>query len=187
MILCGLSRSGGRHGSLTRNRAHGFRLGVVPASRARPGSHRREAQRDHRHPAAGRTPQIEGRVGHHRRYGLSDQDRRHLASHKVDWLAEDSRFPGIKSIAIVENTVERNGETTCERRYDICSVILLAALFADAVRCHWHIEKRLHWVLDVVFREDLSRLRTGHGPHDMATGTPHGHEPAAIRQAGQEP
>ena len=42
-------------------------------------------------------------------------------------------------------------------------------LFANAVRCHWHIENRLHWVLDVTFHEDLSRLRTGHGPHNMAT------------------
>jgi predicted transposase YbfD/YdcC len=95
--------------------------------------------------------------------------RRHIVSHKVDWLAEDSRFPGIKSIAMVENTVGRNGETSCERRYYICSVVLLAALFANAVRCHWHIENRLHWVPDVIFREDLARLRTGHGPQNMAT------------------
>jgi predicted transposase YbfD/YdcC len=93
--------------------------------------------------------------------------RRHVVSHNVNWLAEDSRFPGIKSIAMVENTVERNGETSCERRYYICSLLLLVVLFANAVRCHWHIENRLHWVLDVTFREDLSRLRSGHGPHNM--------------------
>jgi predicted transposase YbfD/YdcC len=95
--------------------------------------------------------------------------RRHVVSHNVDWLAEDSRFPSIKSIAMVENTVERNGETSCERRYYICSLALLVVLFANAVRCHWHIENRLHWVLDVTFHEDLSRLRTGHGPHNMGT------------------
>jgi len=94
--------------------------------------------------------------------------RRHVVSHKVDWLAGDSRFPGIKTIAMVENRVERNGETSCERRHYISSAFLLALLFANAVRCHWHIENRLHWVLDVIFREDLSRLRTGHGPHNMA-------------------
>ena len=38
-----------------------------------------------------------------------------------------------------------------------------------AVRCHWHVENRLHWVLDVVFHEDLSRLRSGAGPQNMAT------------------
>jgi len=95
--------------------------------------------------------------------------RRHTVSHKVDWLADDSRFRGIKTIAMVESLVERNGETSCERRYYISSAFLLAVLFANAVRCHWHIENRLHWVLDVIFHEDLSRLRTGHGPHNMAT------------------
>lgn len=39
---------------------------------------------------------------------------------------------------------------------------------AHAVRCHWHVENRLHWVLDVVFHEDLSRMRTAHGPQNMA-------------------
>jgi len=95
--------------------------------------------------------------------------RRHTVSHKVDWLADDSRFRGIKTIAMVESLVERNGETSCERRYYIASAFLLAVLFANTVRCHWHIENRLHWVLDVIFHEDLSRLRTAHGPHNMAT------------------
>ena len=43
-----------------------------------------------------------------------------------------------------------------------------AATFARAVRAHWGIENRLHWVLDVVFRNDLARLRTGHAPENMA-------------------
>ena len=45
------------------------------------------------------------------------ETRRQVVSHKVEWLAEDYRFSGIKSNAMVENTVERNGETSCERRY----------------------------------------------------------------------
>jgi len=95
------------------------------------------------------------------------ETRRHVVSHNVEWLAEDSRFPGIKAIAMVENTFEHNGKTSCERRYYISSAVLLAVIFANAVRCHWHIENHLHWVLDVIFHEDYSRLRTGHGPHNM--------------------
>jgi hypothetical protein len=57
--------------------------------------------------------------------------RRHVISHKVDRLADDSRFPGIKTIAMVENRVERNGETSCERRYYIYSAVLLALLLAN--------------------------------------------------------
>lgn len=95
------------------------------------------------------------------------ETRRHVVSHTVDWLAGDSRFPGIKAIAMVENTFEHNGKTSNECRYYISSAALLAVIFANAVRCHWHIENRLHWVLDVIFHEDYSRLRTGHGPHNM--------------------
>jgi len=40
---------------------------------------------------------------------------------------------------------------------------------ADALRAHWHIENRLHWVRDVTYAEDLSQVRTGHGPAVMAT------------------
>jgi len=101
--------------------------------------------------------------------------RRHCVSHDVAWLITDRRFPdeprfpGLKAIAMVEAEVERDGKTSRERRYYLCSLPLDARLFARAVRCHWHIENRLHWVLDVVFHEDLSRLRSGCGPQNMAT------------------
>jgi len=49
------------------------------------------------------------------------------------------------------------------------SMPLDAKLFAYAVRYHWHVENRLHWVLDAVFHEGLSRLRSGTGPQNMAT------------------
>jgi predicted transposase YbfD/YdcC len=45
---------------------------------------------------------------------------------------------------------------------------MTAELFGRAVRGHWGIENRLHWVLDVVFREDLARLRSGNAPANMA-------------------
>jgi len=101
--------------------------------------------------------------------------RRHRVSHDVVWLNASRRypgapsFPGVRAIAMVEAEVERGSKTSLERRYHLCSLPLDARLFARAVRCHWHVENRLHWVLDVVFREDLSRLRTGMGPQNMAT------------------
>ena len=55
------------------------------------------------------------------------------------------------------------------RRYYLSSAKLDVATFARAVRAHWGIENRLHWVLDVVFHDDLARLRTGHGAENMAT------------------
>lgn len=100
--------------------------------------------------------------------------RRHVLSHNVAWLSTDRRFPGeprfpgLKAIAMVEAEVERDGKTNRERRYFLSSACLDVRLFARAVRCHWHIENRLHWVLDVVFHDDLSRLRSGFGPRNMA-------------------
>jgi predicted transposase YbfD/YdcC len=40
---------------------------------------------------------------------------------------------------------------------------------AEAIRQHWHVENRLHWIRDVTFAEDLSQIRSGHGPANMAT------------------
>jgi predicted transposase YbfD/YdcC len=100
--------------------------------------------------------------------------RRHVVSHDVAWLSTDRRFPGeprfpgLAAIAMVEAEVERDGRTTLTRRYYLSSALLDAPTFARAARGHWGIENRLHWVMDVVFHDDLARLRTGHGPENMA-------------------
>ena len=101
--------------------------------------------------------------------------RRHLVTRDVAWLAGDRRhpgeprFPGLAAIVMVEAEVERDGRTSTARRYYLSSARLDVAAFARAVRAHWGIENRLHWVLDVVFHDDRARLRTGHGPENMAT------------------
>ena len=69
---------------------------------------------------------------------------------------------------MVETEVERNAKIERERRYYLSSAKLDAKTFARAVRDHWGIENRLHWVLDVVFHDDLARLRSAHGPENMA-------------------
>jgi predicted transposase YbfD/YdcC len=103
------------------------------------------------------------------------ETRRHWVSHDVAWLNGDRRapgeprFPGLRAIAMVEAEVERGGQTTVARRFFLASAPLDAPLLARAVRAHWGIENRLHWVLDVVFHDDLMRLRTDNGPRNMAT------------------
>lgn len=100
--------------------------------------------------------------------------RRHTVCHDVGWLFSDRRypdeprFPGLAMIGMIETIVERDGRTQRDRRYYLCSTTLDAKTFARAVRAHWGIENGLHWVLDVVFHDDLARLRSGNGPQNMA-------------------
>lgn len=100
--------------------------------------------------------------------------RRHTVCHDVGWLFSDRRypdeprFPGLAMIGMIETIVERDGRTQRDRRYYLCSTTLDAQTFARAVRAHWGIENGLHWVLDVVFHDDLARLRSGSGPQNMA-------------------
>jgi len=63
---------------------------------------------------------------------------------------------------------EQDGEQTTERRYYVSSLGPDAERLLEATRRHWHIENRMHWVLDVAFQEDQSRIRAGHAAQNMA-------------------
>ena len=121
-------------------------------------------------PPPGATDGFETVDGDHGRI----ETRRHAVCHDVAWLFSDRRYPGepaspgLAMIGMVESETERDGKISRERRYYLSSARLDAATFARAVRGHWGIENRLHWVLDAVFEDDLARLRTGHGPANMA-------------------
>ena len=72
-------------------------------------------------------------------------------------------------MGLVEARREVGGKRTVERRYDLSSLALDGATFARALRGHWGVENQRHWVLDVWFREDQSRARTGYAAENRAT------------------
>jgi len=64
--------------------------------------------------------------------------------------------------------LKQQGETTIEHRYYIGSSDDTASKLLNASRKHWGIENSLHWILDIAFREDESRIRKGHGAENFA-------------------
>ena len=102
------------------------------------------------------------------------EQRTVTVAREVDWLAGDRRFPGevrlpeVATIVRVASRAELKDRCRFETRYYVSSAALSAARAAEAVRGHWAIENSLHWVLDVTFGDDQSRLRKGHGAKNMA-------------------
>ncbi len=95
--------------------------------------------------------------------------RQYWYTHDVQGLGTLERWPKLSGMVMCRATRTNKGQTSVEDRYFITScqhddVVRIA----DAVRNHWGIENGLHWVLDVAFLEDQSRIRTGHGPENMA-------------------
>jgi predicted transposase YbfD/YdcC len=103
------------------------------------------------------------------------EERRTAVLGETAWLEGTRRFPGelrlpgAACLVRAETRVEAKGTTRTETRYFISSRALSPVDAAAAIRGHWAIENRLHWVLDVTFADDQSRLRKGHGARNMAT------------------
>jgi predicted transposase YbfD/YdcC len=102
------------------------------------------------------------------------EQRTVTVAREVDWLDGDRRFPGelrlpgVATIVRVASRAELKDRCRFETRYYVSSAALSAPRAAAAVRGHWAIENSLHWVLDVTFGDDQSRVRKGHGAKNMA-------------------
>jgi predicted transposase YbfD/YdcC len=89
--------------------------------------------------------------------------------HDVDWLRKRHGWPGLNAIAMVESTRETKGVIEKDTRIFITSLVMLAHLLGPVIRSHWAIENSLHWVMDMVFRDDECRVRTNHAPANFTT------------------
>ena len=89
--------------------------------------------------------------------------------HDVSWLQERHDWPGLKGVVMVESKREINGKIEQETRLYITSLVLLACLVAPMIRAHWMVENGLHWVMDMIFRDDECRVRTENAPANFTT------------------
>jgi len=95
--------------------------------------------------------------------------------HDVTWLQERHDWPGLKGVVVVESKREIPGSSPGtykieqETRFYITSLVWLAHQIGPVIRSHWAIENSLHWVMDMIFRDDECRIRTDHAPANFTT------------------
>lgn len=119
------------------------------------------------------------KVSHHQTVD-GDHDRietrNYTVIHDIAWLQKRHKWPGLKSIVVVESIRETPAATPKaapkierEVRFYISSLVWLACLMGPVIRSHWAVENSLHWVMDMMFRDDECRIRTDHAPANFTT------------------
>lgn len=97
------------------------------------------------------------------------ETRKCWVSNEISWLRErHPQWKSIHSIIRIDSKREIKGKASIETRYYISSLEEKAKKILNSVRSHWAIENSLHWVLDMSFGEDQSRIRKNNAPQAMA-------------------
>ena len=104
-------------------------------------------------------------VTHEKGHGRIEK-REYFFTTDISWMDQSEEWSGLQGIGAVRATITVHDETTVFTRYFITSLKDVQE-FADAVRKHWAIENKLHWCLDVIFREDAARARKDNSPLNM--------------------
>ena len=102
-------------------------------------------------------------------HGRTEQRHYHVLNNIQELVDSSKKWSNFNSAIKVEYSRQlKNGQTKCESRYFITSLSHNALQLAEYIRGHWTIENQLHWVLDVDFNEDNSRIRKDNAPENLA-------------------
>jgi predicted transposase YbfD/YdcC len=93
--------------------------------------------------------------------------RRCWATSDLDWLEGREAWEGLRSVVFLESERFIGEALSVETRYYLSSLPNDAKLLNQAIRSHWAVENSLHWVLDMTFDEDRSRIKKGNAPENF--------------------
>lgn len=85
----------------------------------------------------------------------------------IKWMNKKEKWPGLKSIGLARNTIERDEKKVVENRYYIISFANDIELFSKSVRSEWGVENNLHAPLDIVFKEDCNKTLEKNGSKNL--------------------
>ena len=97
------------------------------------------------------------------------ETRKTTVIHDVAWLQERHNWPALRAGVMIESERITGSKIERETRFYITSLTDPANIIAAAIRAHWSVENGLHWIMDMVFRDDESRVRTDHAPTNFAS------------------
>jgi len=96
------------------------------------------------------------------------EERNVYVTNNIDWLPMKKEWSGLQSIVMIDSKRTIKEKTSHEVRYYISSLMPDPERLATVIRTHWGIENSVHWVLDVIFNEDVSQISTGNAAENLS-------------------